>query len=67
MKFYWMGKVLEFLGISKFIFFRKIKIGEIKVYKIGKEYCILESEIKRFFEGKVFDKVVIYVRVLSRD
>ena len=67
MKFYRTGKASELLGISKPTLLRKIKTGEIKAYKIGREYRIPESEIKRLLEGKVPDKVVIYARVSSRD
>lgn len=67
MKLYRTGKASELLGISKPTLLRKIKTGEIKAYKIGKEYRIPESEIKRLLEGKVPDKVVIYARVSSRD
>ncbi|KUH33779.1 hypothetical protein APY94_04450 [Thermococcus celericrescens] len=67
MKLYRTGKASELLGISKPTLLRKIKAGEIKAYKIGKEYRIPESEIKRLLEGKIPDKVVIYARVSSRD
>jgi len=55
------------LGVSKPTLIRKIKSGDIKAYRVGREYRIPESEIKRLLEGKTFDKVVIYARVSSRD
>ena len=52
---------------SKPTLIRKIKSGEIKAYRVGKECRIPESEIKRPLEGKTPDKVAIYARVSSRD
>nr|WP_246112342.1 IS607 family transposase [Thermococcus aciditolerans] len=46
---------------------RWIKAGKLKAHRIGKEYRVPESEIKRILEGKIPDKVVIYARVSSRD
>ncbi len=59
MKLYRTGKAAQLLGISKPTLIRKIKAGEIKAYRVGKEYRIPESEIKRLLEGKTPDKVVI--------
>ncbi len=67
MRLYRTGKASQLLGISKPTLLRKIKAGEIKAYKVGREYRIPESEIKRLLEGKTLDKVVIYARVSSRD
>ncbi|MCA6212753.1 IS607 family transposase [Thermococcus bergensis] len=67
MKLYRTGKAAQLLGISKPTLIRKIKTEEIKAYRVGKEYRIPESEIKRLLEGKIPDKVVIYARVSSRD
>ena len=67
MRLYRTGKASQLLGISKPTLLRKIKNGEIKAYKVGREYRIPESEIKRLLEGKTIDKVVIYARVSSRD
>ncbi len=67
MRLYRTGKASQLLGISKPTLLRKIKNGEIKAYKVGREYRIPESEIKRLLEGKTLDKVVIYARVSSRD
>ena len=67
MRLYRTGKASQLLGISKPTLIRKIKSGEIKAYRIGKEYRIPESEIKRILEGKIPDKVVVYARVSSRD
>ncbi|NJE60963.1 IS607 family transposase [Thermococcus sp. 21S7] len=67
MRLYRTGKASQLLGISKPTLIRKIKSGEIKAYRIGKEYRVPESEIKRILEGKIPDKVVIYARVSSRD
>ncbi len=67
MRLYRTGKASQLLGISKPTLLRKIKTGEIKAYKVGREYRIPESEIKRLLEGKTLDKVVIYARVSSRD
>ena len=67
MRLYRTGKASQLLGISKPTLIRKIKSGEIKAYRVGKEYRVPESEIKRILEGKIPDKVVIYARVLSRD
>ena len=67
MRLYRTGKASQLLGISKPTLIRKIKSGEIKAYRVGREYRIPESEIKRLLEGKTLDKVVIYARVSSRD
>jgi len=67
MRLYRTGKASQFLGISKPTLIRKIKSGEIKAYRVGREYRIPESEIKRLLEGKTLDKIVIYARVSSRD
>ncbi|NJE60754.1 IS607 family transposase [Thermococcus sp. 21S7] len=67
MRLYRTGKASQLLGISKPTLIRKIKSGEIKAYRVGKEYRVPESEIKRILEGKIPDKVVIYARVSSRD
>ncbi len=67
MRHYRTGKASQLLDISKPTLIRKIKSGEIKAYRVGREYRIPESEIKRLFEGKTLDKVVIYARVSSRD
>ncbi|NJE62592.1 IS607 family transposase [Thermococcus sp. 21S7] len=67
MRLYRTGKASQLLGISKPTLIRKIKSGEIKAYRVGKEYRVPESEIKRILEGKIPDKVVIYARVSNRD
>ncbi|ALV63351.1 transposon ISC1913 protein [Thermococcus sp. 2319x1] len=67
MRLYRTGRASELLGISKPTLIRKIKSGEIKAYRVGREYRIPESEIKRLLEGKTLEKVVIYARVSSRD
>jgi len=67
MRLYRTGKASQLLGISKPTLIRKIKSGEIKAYRVGREYRIPESEIKRLLRGKTLDKVVIYARVSSRD
>jgi len=67
MGLYRTGKASQLLGISKPTLIRKIKSGEIKAYRVGREYRIPESEIKRLLEGKALDKVAIYARVSSRD
>ncbi len=67
MRLYRTGRASQLLGISKPTLLRKIKAGEIKAYKVGREYRIPESEIKRLLKGKTLDKVVIYARVSSRD
>ncbi|MGQ4913173.1 MAG: IS607 family transposase [Candidatus Asgardarchaeia archaeon] len=67
MRLYRTGKASQLLGISKPTLIRKIKSGEVKAYRVGREYRIPESEIKRLLEGKTLDKVVIYARVSSRD
>ncbi len=64
---YRTGKASQLLGISKPTLLRKIKTGEIKAYKAGKEHRIPESEVLRLLEGKTLDKVVVYARVSSRD
>ncbi|MPW39598.1 helix-turn-helix domain-containing protein, partial [Thermococcus sp. 101 C5] len=40
MKLYRTGKAAQLLGISKPTLLRKIKAGEIKAYRVGKEYRI---------------------------
>jgi len=46
---------------------RWIKASKLKAYRIGKEYRVPESEVRRILESKLPDKVVIYARVSSRD
>ena len=67
MKLYRTGEVAKKLGVSKMTVLRWIKAGKLKAHRIGKEYRVPESEIKRILEGKIPDKVVIYARVSSRD
>ncbi|HDZ36274.1 MAG TPA: IS607 family transposase [Thermococcus sp.] len=67
MKLYRTGEVAKKLGVSKMTVLRWIKAGKLKAHRIGKEYRVPESEIKRILEGKLPDKVVIYARVSSRD
>ena len=67
MKLYRTGEAAKLLGISKPTLLRKIKNGEIKAHRIGREYRVPESEIKRILKGKLPDKVAIYARVSSRD
>ncbi|ANF23409.1 IS607 family transposase [Thermococcus piezophilus] len=67
MKLYRTGEAAKKLGVSKMTVLRWIKSGKLKAHKIGKEYRVPESEIKRILEGKVPDKVVIYARVSGRD
>ncbi|NJE61772.1 IS607 family transposase [Thermococcus sp. 21S7] len=67
MKLYRSGEVAKKLGVSKMTVLRWIKSGKLKAHRIGKEYRVPESEIKRILEGKIPDKVVIYARVSSRD
>ena len=66
-KLYRTGEVAKKLGVSKMTVLRWIKSGKLKAHRIGKEYRVPESEIKRILKGKIPDKVVIYARVSSRD
>lgn len=66
-KLYRTGEVAKKLGVSKMTVLRWIKAGKLQAHRIGKEYRVPESEIKRILEGKLPDKVVIYARVSSRD
>jgi len=56
MRLYRTGKASQLLGISKPTLIRKIKSGEIKAYRVGRECRIPESEIKRLLEGKLLIK-----------
>ncbi|WP_456366280.1 IS607 family transposase [Thermococcus sp.] len=67
MRLYRTGEVAKKLGVSKMTVLRWIKSGKLKAHRIGKEYRVPESEIKRLLEGKIPDKVVVYARVSSRD
>ncbi|WP_297421841.1 IS607 family transposase [Thermococcus sp.] len=67
MRLYRTGEVAKKLGVSKMTVLRWIKSGKLKAHRIGKEYRVPESEIKRILEGKIPDKVVVYARVPSRD
>ena len=67
MRLYRTGEVAKKLGVSKMTVLRWIKSGKLKAHRIGKEYRVPESEIKRILEGKIPDKVVIYARVSTRD
>ena len=66
-KLYRTGEVAKKLGVSKMTVLRWIKSGKLEAHRIGKEYRVPESEIKRILEGKIPDKVIIYARVSSRD
>jgi len=66
-KLYRTGEAAKKLGVSKMTVLRWIKAGKLKAHRIGKEYRVPESEIKRLLGGKTLDKVVIYARVSSRD
>ncbi|WP_148882988.1 IS607 family transposase [Thermococcus aciditolerans] len=66
-RLYRTGEFAKKLGVSKMTVLRWIKAGKLKAHRIGKEYRVPESEIKRILEGKIPDKVVIYARVSSRD
>ena len=67
MRLYRTGEAAKKLGVSKMTILRWIKSGKLKARRIGKEYRVPESEIRRILEGKIPDKVVIYARVSSRD
>lgn len=67
MKLYRTGEVAKKLGVSKMTVLRWIKSGKLEAHRIGKEYRVPESEIKRILEGKIPDKVIIYARASSRD
>jgi len=66
-RLYRTGEAAKKLGVSKMTILRWIKSGKLKARRIGKEYRVPESEIRRILEGKIPDKVVIYARVSSRD
>lgn len=66
-KLYRTGEVAKKLGVSKMTVLRWIKSGKLEAHRIGKEYRVPESEIKRILEGKIPDKVIIYARASSRD
>ncbi|ACS91089.1 MAG TPA: IS607 family transposase [Thermococcaceae archaeon] len=67
MRLYRTGEAAKKLGVSKMTILRWIQSGKLKAHRIGKEYRVPESEIKRLLEGKTLDKVVIYARVSSQD
>ncbi|MHA1238805.1 MAG: IS607 family transposase [Candidatus Odinarchaeia archaeon] len=66
-KLYRTGEAAKRLGVSKMTVLRWIKASKLKAYRIGKEYRVPESEVRRILESKLPDKVVIYARVSSRD
>ena len=64
MRLYRTGEAAKRLGVTRMTVLRWIRAGKIRAYKIGREYRIPESEIKRILEGKVPDEVVIYASIL---
>ena len=66
-KLYRTGKVAKMLGVSRVTVIRWIKQGKIKAVRIGKEFRIPESEVKRLLKGKITNTAIIYARVSSSD
>jgi len=66
-KLYRTGKVAEILGVNRVTVIRWIKQGKIKAVRIGREFRIPESEVKRLLKGKAPNTAVIYARVSSSD
>ena len=52
-KFYSVLEVAKILGVSRIAVFKKIKKGEIKAEKIGRNYAIESSELARIFGTKI--------------
>ncbi|ACS90786.1 IS element ISTsi1 orfA, putative resolvase [Thermococcus sibiricus MM 739] len=67
MRLYRTGEASKKLGVSKMTILRWIKSGKLKAHRIGKEYRVPESEIKKILEGKIPDQVAIYARVSSQN
>ncbi|MBC7094192.1 MULTISPECIES: IS607-like element ISTsi1 family transposase [Thermococcus] len=66
-RLYRTGEASKKLGVSKMTILRWIKSGKLKAHRIGKEYRVPESEIKKILEGKIPDQVAIYARVSSQN
>ena len=67
MRMYRTGKIAELLGVHRVTVIRWIKQGKIKAVRIGREFRIPESEVKRLLKGKAPNTAVIYARVSSSD
>ncbi|TSC90884.1 MAG: hypothetical protein CEN92_353 [Candidatus Berkelbacteria bacterium Licking1014_96] len=52
-KFYSVPEVAKILGVSRIAIFKKIKKGEIKAERIGRNYAIESSELARIFGKKI--------------
>lgn len=52
-KFYSVPEIAKILGVSRIAIFKKIKKGEIKAERIGRNYAIESSELARILGKKI--------------
>lgn len=52
-EFYSVPEVAKILGVSRIAIFKKIKKGEIKAERIGRNYAIESSELAHIFGKKI--------------
>lgn len=52
-EFYSVPEVAKILGVSRIAIFKKIKKGEIKAERIGRNYAIESTELARIFGKKI--------------
>jgi putative molybdopterin biosynthesis protein len=55
-KLYTTQEVANMLGVSRITVFNKVKKGEIKARKVGRQYLIAESDLPGFLGGKLSKK-----------
>lgn len=52
-EFYSVPEVAKILGVSRIAVFKRIKKGEIKAERIGRNYAIESGELARIFGKKI--------------
>ncbi len=56
-QYYSVKELADLLGTSRVTVFKKIKNGQIKGEKVGRNYIIKKEDIKDFLTTKLTDKV----------
>ncbi len=56
-KYYTTQEFADLLGVSRITIFNRIKKGQIKAKKIGRNYIIPYENIESYFLGELSDKI----------
>jgi excisionase family DNA binding protein len=56
-KYYSTQEFADLLGVSRITIFNRIKRGQIKAKKIGRNYIIPYENIESYFLGELSDKI----------